>query len=145
MKQETSGESARTSAFIAMWIAAAIATFGLSIYGAMAGLREEWILIVPMGVALIATLALWFAPLGGAAARQAIQAEEAEKAKRRPADRLSILLELMDADELADFKERLKAQILTDAAADRDGELPYDAATLESLLYDDEAASRAGQ
>ena len=66
-----------------------------------------------------------------------------EKAKRgsRREEQLALLMDLMDDEELAAFKETLKRRVLADPAYD-DGELPYRSETLESLLRDDDGGRK---
>ena len=54
----------RTLIIITVWIAAAIATFGLAIYGAEAQINaaSAWVLSIPMGVALLASMIFWILP-----------------------------------------------------------------------------------
>ena len=66
--------------------------------------------------------------------------ESTEKNKRegrsRYDDKLALLMEIMDEDERAAFKEALKQQVLDDAHY-HDGELPYNSDSLESLMVDE--------
>ena len=66
-----------------------------------------------------------------------------EKAKRgsRREEQLALLMDLMDDEELAAFKETLKRRVLADPAYE-DGELPYGSETLESLLRDDDGGRK---
>lgn len=66
--------------------------------------------------------------------------EATEKSKRggqtRYDDKLALLMDLMDEDERAAFKEALKQRVLHDAHYD-DGELPFASNTLESLMVEE--------
>lgn len=64
-----------------------------------------------------------------------------DKAKRQSGDKLALLLELMDDDERAAFKETLKKRTLDNMGYD-DGELPYSSDTLASLLGDEQSQDR---
>ena len=59
------------------------------------------------------------------------KAKREDKTQRN--DKMSLLMDLMDDDELAAFKTTLKQRVMEDMHYD-DGELPYDDETLVSLL-----------
>jgi hypothetical protein len=102
------------------------------------------LVIVPIIIALIGTFVIWGLPeimkdkdtlkLGG-------QLDESGgKAKRKQGDKLALLMEMMDEDERQAFKTALQQRLLQETTANTaydDGELPYDAETLESLLDDE--------
>jgi hypothetical protein len=57
-------------------------------------------------------------------------------------DKLAVLMELMDEEELRQFKETLKRGVLSDMGYASDGESPYDYQTLESLLDEEGEGKR---
>jgi hypothetical protein len=130
--------SQRAGATAAVWFGTAITCFAVGIYGAESQNDVGWLFVLLTVIASVLTLLLWAFP--------AIAENYAsrEKAKRQPDERLALLKELLDEDELAAFKEVLKQRML-DSAVRGDGELPYDA---EALLSGDHAAQgtrRGGQ
>jgi len=88
----------------------------------------------------VSTIVMWgdFGRRGQWARFESDQSEAAKR-KRGTDDKFSLLMELMDDDERAAFKEALMRRVLADAADSGDGELPYDAESLEALPYDDES------
>jgi hypothetical protein len=127
--------ASKTAATVAMWIAVAVTEFGISIYGAESGADIGTLLMVPFLMAVLLTFVLWVVPeIRGRRYRDAADDWTLEKAKRQPVDKMTLLLDLMDDDEREAFKETLKRRVLAELD---DSELPEDAATLESLLYDD--------
>ena len=90
---------------------------------------------------LVGTFIIWVAPdLAKNEHRDEQSSSLSEKNKRRQGDKLSILLELMDEDERAAFKDGLKRQLMNDMRYD-DGEQPYSGETLETLM-DEERQQR---
>ncbi len=125
--------------WFAMSLVAIAAVIGSAIAGEAGGLFA-WALALPLVIALLATIAILYGErlLGPAASRE--KAETSEKAKRQGADKLALLMDLLDEDERAAFKARLMDEVLAEAGSGSDGELPYDADSLEALLGDQESA-----
>ncbi len=115
-----------------IWFSMALVAIGIAV-----GSSSPALLAVPISVALIMTIALVLVP-----DVVAVLTAQREKAKREPQDRLSMLLELMDEDERAAFKESLKRRVLDDIGRTDDGELPADDATLAALLDEEQAQKR---
>lgn len=101
---------------------------------------------VVIAIALLAMLLfgmsiIWVMPERARAKYGHVDGERSlEKAKRgsRREEQLALLMDLMDDEELAAFKETLKRRILADPAYE-DGELPFAEETLKSLLNDEDA------
>jgi hypothetical protein len=129
-----------SSTIWAIWMGGAVGSFAVMVYGAATDAPLDWVFIVPLALAFVATIVVMFlhyrleGPTSGAA-REA----DFEKVKRGSGDQLQLLLSLMDEDEVAAFKARLADRVLGDADRLSDGELPYDIDTLESLLSDEQA------
>jgi hypothetical protein len=123
----------------AIWIGTGVICFGLAIYGAVTGNDIASLFILAMLIAAVTSVSAWVLP--SFAARRT-EAQPAEKAKRMGDDKLSLLMSLMDDDERVAFKEALKQRLLDSAAAPTDGELPYDAESLEALLDSQESGRR---
>jgi hypothetical protein len=100
------------------------------------------LVIVPLIIALIGTFLLWGLPeIPKNNQMLDRQSDEGEgKAKRQQGDKLALLMEMMDEDERQAFKAALQQRLLQESGnmAYDDGELPYGAETLESLLDDDQ-------
>jgi len=125
----------RMSVLIGMWVAVGLSFFALGIYGAETGRDVGWLFVVTLLATLFTTIVL-----SGALPGIFIGAPGQEKTKRHRDDKLALLLELMDDDERAAFKETLKQQVL---AGESDGELPYDAELLEALEQEQTASRRS--
>lgn len=122
-----------------IWIAAGIACFGAALGYGFAGQPFSFWFITPMIVALLATVVI-MAPTWRQSTTSSSQ-EALGKAKNQASDQLGMLLSLMDEDELADFKERLKTRVLDDMSHLSDGETAYDAVSIEALLGEDDQFS----
>lgn len=121
-----------------MWIAVSLISVMALVFGNnMNGADVPIAIIAPLVVALMGTFFIWVAPeLGKADAekyksRRLEQLQSDEKPKRM--SKMDMLMELMDEDERYAFKEALKRQMLNNLS---DGELNYDAETLESFMDD---------
>jgi hypothetical protein len=130
----------RAVATIVIWAAVT----GIIITSFIMGSPSDVAVIAPLVAALLATLAMWVpgqgaAPTASASAASLEKAKRGQGAARTEEARMRMLLELMDPDEREAFKEILKQQMLRDMA---DGELPYGAQTLESLLDDQDEGKR---
>jgi hypothetical protein len=135
------GDIGKTLSTIAVWAALGlIAMMAVIDNSSMTGM---WVALGAMLTALAATVVIWVVaeavkkPGPPKTTRETSDhLRAAEKAKRQPGDRLSLLLELMDDDEREAFKETLKQRIMDDMRLNDDGELDYHT-TLEDLLDDD--------
>lgn len=121
----------RSGGMFSIWIGAGIMGFGASIYGAETGHDITLLFLVTVIAALIGTVMVWAEP---AITARRTHPKSGEKAKHNPGDRLTLLLDMMDAEERAAFKETLKRRVLEDYSPGGDGELPYDAESLSALL-----------
>ena len=111
----------------------------------------SWFDITPLVVLAVlgsiwATILIWGIPefiklYNYRVATQGDVSQSQGKAKRQGRDKLDLLMELMDEDEREAFKETLKRRVLEDMGVD-DGELPYAAETLESLLEEEHSTRR---
>jgi hypothetical protein len=128
--------SQRAGATAAVWFGMAIICFAVSTYGTESHNDVSWLFVLLTVIASALTLLLWTFP---AIAESFLNRE---KAKRQPDERLALLKELLDEDELAAFKAVLKERML-ESITRSDGELPYDAETLETLVSGDHAAQGA--
>jgi hypothetical protein len=126
----------KTGATAAIWFGVGFVCFAVAIYGSETQRDVTLLFTFAILVASVFTLLLWFMP----AIAEIVASRE--KAKRQPVDKLALLRDLLDDDELAAFKETLKQRVLDSVSAGDDGELPLDAATLEALAADD-ALTRA--
>lgn len=117
-------DDARMGVLATVWVAMAIATIGVAV-----GTSTPGLMVIPIAVALLVTIMMVVVPDIVKAL-----ATEREKAKRQPQDKLSLLMELMDEDERAAFKEALKQRVLDDMTATGDGELPVSDESLAALL-----------
>lgn len=137
MSQE---RESRSESHWAIWIGTGIIAFGIAIYGISTETDVSGLFIMAMVLAAVASAAAWVVP---AVVARRIEAQPAgEKAKRGGEDKLSLLLALMDDDERLAFKEALKQRLLDSATGPTDGELPYDAESLEALLDGQDSGRR---
>jgi hypothetical protein len=119
-----SSSDQRTTIVAMMWFATALIGIAIADAGSI------WAVFGLFAIALAATVVLMREPGSGALFR--------EKQKRGSADHLSLLLEMLDEDERAAFKETLKQRMLEQIGAPDEGELPADADTLAALLDADD-------
>lgn len=131
----------KTVATVAIW--GALALIGMMAVIDNSSVTGMWVALGAMFTALVATFAIWVIaeavkkPAPRKSSRDiSDDLRAAEKAKRQPGDRLSLLLELMDEDERQAFKETLKQRIMDDMRFNDEGELDYHT-TLEDLLDED--------
>ena len=112
---------------------------GLSITALLMGQDE---IVAQMAAALLATVVVWLFGTYNIQREHRHRNEDhpgsADKGKNRSSreDRMQLLLDLMDEEERAIFKETLKRRVLEESMPTNDGELPYDVTTMESLLND---------
>ncbi|HRF94852.1 MAG TPA: hypothetical protein PLZ51_06655, partial [Aggregatilineales bacterium] len=93
-----------TIATIAIWIATTI----ISVFSLMS---EGWVVSIPLGVALFATIAVWgFASSDG---NKSASSTTSEKRGDNSAYTMALLMEMMDEDERDEFKSQLKRRILS--------------------------------
>jgi Na+/melibiose symporter-like transporter len=125
--------SQKVGATAAVWFGMAIICFAVSAYGTESQNDVRWLFVLLTLIASALTLLLWAFP---AVAERFLNRE---KAKRQPDERLALLKELLDEDELAAFKAVLKERML-ERITRSDGELPYD---VDALVSADRAAQGA--
>lgn len=107
-----------------IWFSMALVGIGIA-----TGSDTPELLIIPITVALLLTVVMVLIPdIIGALAT------EREKAKRQPQNKLSLLMDLMDEDERAAFKQALMQRVLDDMTATSDSELPASDESLAGLL-----------
>lgn len=126
-----------------MWIAVSLISIMSIIFGNnMSGGDVTMAVIAPLVVGLLGTFFIWVAP--------ELNKADVEKHKARQRDRyadekpkrmskMDMLMEMMDEDERRAFKETLKRQMLNNLS---DGELNYDAESLESLMDEEKRLRR---
>lgn len=145
---ESHSDNPQLQLSIMVWIAAAVGFFAIGIYGAISELDVAGLFIMMMVAAMASTIMIWMLPIFGNRSEHTEQTQQQEpgKAKREGDDRLALLLSLMDDDEREAFKAALKQRVLADVGGPvggpDDGELPYDAESLETLLYSEDAERR---
>lgn len=132
----------RIQATVVIWLTLAfIATMGL-VFGPGADLPISDVLLIGFMGAAAATIAIWLiTAFTDDKGESAEQKGALAKAKRSEADRLALLLELMDEDERSAFKDRLKREVLAGARLGNDGEidLPHH---LDDLWEDEARGAR---
>ena len=109
------------------------------------GFQTIMVTVVPMISALLATFMIWVAPelarRGQSDSRRRDAPGTSSKNKRTATDsesaRLATLMELMDEDERAAFKESLKRRVMNEQRLNDDGEFYGESTTLDSLLHDE--------
>jgi len=112
---------------IFIWIATTI----ISIFSLMS---EGWVVSIPLGVALFATVAVWSSgneSTSNEAKKEATVSSHPEKRGDSTAYTMALLMEMMDEEEREEFKSQLKRRILS-------GETVTD----ESLIADMEKRKR---
>ena len=74
---------------------------------------EDWVLAIPLGIAMIATIAIWES--GNSAKYEAKSSSRSESVKQtdNTAYSMALLMEMMDEDEREEFKRNLKQRILS--------------------------------
>lgn len=117
-----------TGPIFGVWFGVAGVAIGLAIYGSETQASITLPLIFTVLIGMVTTLLIFALPY------LAAMKLEQDKNKRQPADRLALLMELLDEDERAAFKEALQARALDDMRLGGDGELPADEQTLSELL-----------
>ncbi len=96
-----------TVATIAIWIATTI----ISVFALM---FEGWAVAIPLGVALVATLAIWVPSSERSShADKGSGGYSSEKRGDNSAYTMALLMEMMDEDEREEFKSQLKRRILS--------------------------------
>ncbi len=121
--------SERMGLLATIWFSMALVGIGIA-----AGSERPEMIVFPMGIALLMTVIMVTIPDAIAAITT-----QREKAKRQPQDKLSMLMEIMDEDERAAFKETLKRRVLEDIGRADEGELPASEQTLAALLDEEQA------
>jgi hypothetical protein len=100
-----------TTAFI--WILATIMTV-VAFVSANSGNLEDWIMVVPLVVAMFTTVAIWESSKGDSSKSD----EKGSSGKKgdSTAYTMALLMEMMDDDEREEFKYNLKNRILSGEA-----------------------------
>ena len=125
----------KTSVIVTIWISMGIISFfGLTLTNHQAGGELTWAFVLPLLIAFVGTFAVWWMDALVTRVLPDRQDSTQEKTKRHSSDRLALLLELMDDEERAVLQARLMDEVLSEARSTSDGELPYDAISLEALL-----------
>ena len=127
-------------AIVAMWIAVAIIDFGVALSTIENNSPLGWPFVLPILVAFLGTMIIWTTQLPRERYRRQ-STEDQGKAKRGTGDMMALLMELMDEDERAAFKQKLQARVLRDAGYGEDGEIPDERVSLETLMHDEDADS----
>ena len=122
---ESMAFAGKVAVVIAIWIAVAIIGFGMAIYGSETGRSLLVYYLLPLLIALAGTVLVWILPVN--------LGTQTEKTKRQAGDRLELLLDLLDEDERAALRDTLRQRLADEVADGSDGELPYDADTLEAM------------
>ncbi|MCU0479997.1 MAG: hypothetical protein MUE54_02150 [Anaerolineae bacterium] len=95
---------------IFIWIATTI----ISIFSLMS---EGWVVSIPLGVALFATVAIWTSGNESEAKNQKNQTSSSSSSTEKRGDStaytMALLMEMMDEDEREEFKSQLKRRILS--------------------------------
>ncbi len=102
----------RFGATLVIWILATIMSI-VALTNASAGMLEDWVVAVPLGVALIATLAVWESSKSESSSKSSEQASSSAKKGDSTAYNMALLMEMMDDDEREEFKSQLKRRILS--------------------------------
>lgn len=118
-----------------IWFSMALVGIGIA-----TGSDTPELMIIPITVALLLTVVMVLIPDMLAA----LTAERA-KGKRQPQDKLSMLMDILDEDERAAFKDLLKQRVLEDMGRAADGELPADDESLAALLDAEHTRGRSQQ
>jgi len=102
----------RFGATVFIWAFATLIT--IVILGNMSlGWIEDWVIAVPLGVALISTLAVWESGKNDSASKSSEQAHSSGKKGDNTAYNMALLMEMMDDEEREEFKSQLKRRILS--------------------------------
>ena len=127
----------KTIVTVSIWIAVGLIDFGVALSNIEQGNALGWPFMLPLVIALISTLFIWTVPtiLEG---RVNTAARSDQKPKRSSGDMMALLMELMDEDERAAFKQKLQQRLLRDVGYIDDGEIPDEHISLESLMQDEE-------
>ena len=102
-----------TTAFI--WVLATIMTV-VAFNSASAGNLEDWIMVVPLVVAMFATVAIWESAKGSDSSKSETKSVSSGKKADSTAYTMALLMEMMDDDEREEFKYDLKNRILSGEA-----------------------------
>lgn len=141
MREKPTEQNKNTVTIIAMWFAVAIIDFGLAIASFADSSSLGWPMIIPILIALFGTIyILSVQPWIDARLEQT--GRDQEKAKREVGDMMAVLMELMDEDERAAFKQRLEERVLGDAGFTDDGEIPDSRVSLDALMEEDRDSLR---
>jgi hypothetical protein len=101
----------RFGATVVIWGLATLMTI-VALGNAGLGWIEDWVVAIPLGVALVATLAIWESGRGDSHASSKQQSQPNQKSDST-AYTMALLMEMMDDDEREEFKSQLKQRILS--------------------------------
>jgi pyruvoyl-dependent arginine decarboxylase (PvlArgDC) len=102
-------DTGRQNATIAIWIATTVISLGSLLFS-----NESWVVSIPLGVALVATLAIWVQDSDKKSGNHKENTTyEPEKRSDNTAYSMALLMEMMDEDEREEFKHNLKQRILS--------------------------------
>jgi hypothetical protein len=145
-----SKEIARIAVTVTMWLILGFISFvaiaGEGVFNTTIQGDVTAMALGPLILAMIGTAIIWTTDNEKSEGETGkATAEALEKAKREGSalsmDKLALLMELMDDEELRQFKETLKREVLSDMGYASDGESSYDYQTLESL-FDEEGEDK---
>ncbi|MCU0479995.1 MAG: hypothetical protein MUE54_02140 [Anaerolineae bacterium] len=119
----------RFGATVFIWAFATLMAI-VALGNASIGMLEDWVVALPLGVALIATLSVWESGKPNSSSKSSDQSSSGKKSDNT-AYNMALLMEMMDDDEREEFKSQLKRRILS-------GETVTD----ESILVDIEKRKR---
>ncbi len=115
----------RFGATVVIWALATL--MSIVIIGNMSlGWIEDWVISIPLGVALFTTLAVWNSPALGSSNKSVSTPTTSEKKSDNAAYTMALLMEMMDEDEREEFKSQLKQRILS-------GESMTDASIIQEM------------
>jgi len=100
----------RFGATIVIWAFATL--LSIIIIGNMSlGGIADWVIAIPLGVALVATLAIWESGKDSSSKQESLPRDN--KQGDSTAYTMALLMEMMDEDERYEFKHNLKQRILS--------------------------------
>lgn len=119
-----------------MWMVLGIISVMAVIFSVNLGDNAAVAIVLPLVMGVIGTAFIYGLPeaidlVRGRQDGQHRAEQQPGKGKRGESDKLMLLMQLMDDDERAAFKETLRRSVLRDARLSDDGELPLSAAYFE--------------
>ena len=146
-----SKEIAKVAVTITMWLILGFISFvavaGEGVFNTTIRGDVTAMALGPLVLAMIGTAIIWTTDSEKTKGDSDEATAEAQgKAKRERTalsmDKLTVLMELMDEEELRQFKETLKQGVLSDMGYADDGESPFNYDSLESLLDEESQGKR---